>query len=127
MRVARFNRIVTNRISGPLATRLPTMAVIVHRGRVSGDEYRTPVNCWIDEKSAIVALTYGRGTDWLKNLTAAGGGIVESRATTYQVGAPTIIQSEGMNRMPALVRRILGLINVDEFAELPLISPARPT
>lgn len=127
MRVARFNRIVTNRISGPLASRVPTMAIIVHRGRVSGTEYRTPVNCWVDEESAIVALTYGRGTDWLKNVTAAGGAVVESRGKTYQVGAPTIIQSEGMKRMPALVRRILRLINVEEFAELPLISPVRPT
>lgn len=126
-RLARFNRVVTNRIAGPLASRLPAMAVIVHRGRTSGNEYRTPVNCWIDDRAAIVALTYGRGTDWLKNLTAAGGGTVVARGRSHRVGSPELIGIEGMARMPRVARRILGLIDVTEFAELPLVSPEPPT
>lgn len=126
-RLARFNRVVTNRIAGPLASRLPAMAVIIHRGRTSGNEYRTPVNCWIDDRAAIVALTYGRGTDWLKNLTAAGGGTVVARGRSHRVGSPELIGMEGMARMPRVARRVLGLIDVTEFAELPLVSPGPPT
>lgn len=125
--IARFNRVVTNRISRPLASRLPGFALILHKGRVSGNEYRTPINCWIDDESAVVALTYGADTDWLKNLMAAGGGRVLAQGDIYRVGMPRLVGPEGMSRMPAVVRPILNLIDVDAFAELPLLSPGRPT
>jgi len=125
--LARFNRLVTNQIARPLASHLPAMAVIVHKGRSSGKEYRTPVNCWIDDRSAIVALTYGSGTDWLKNLSAAGGGTVLARGRAYPVGAPELIGADGSSRMPRIVNRLLAFIDVSEFVELPLLRPAEPT
>jgi deazaflavin-dependent oxidoreductase (nitroreductase family) len=125
--LARFNRVVTNRISRPLAGWLPGFAVIVHRGRKSDAEYRTPVNAWLGDNDVIVALTYGRNTDWLKNLTVAIGGEVIAGRRTYRVGRPQLIGHEGMSRMPAMARPILRSIDVDEFALLPLIGPDRPT
>ena len=125
--LARFNRVVTNRISRPLAGWLPGFAVIVHVGRKSGAEYRTPLNAWIGDHDVIVALTYGRDTDWLKNLTTADGGEVIAGRKSYRVGPPQLIGSEGMSRMPALAKPILRSINVDEFALLPLVRPDRPT
>jgi len=125
--LARFNRVVTNRISRPLAGWLPGFAVIVHRGRKSDAEYRTPVNAWLGDNDVIVALTYGRNTDWLKNLTVAIGGEVIAGRRTYRVGRPQLIGREGMSRMPAIARPLLRAIDVDEFALLPLIGPDRPT
>ncbi|MGH8949285.1 MAG: nitroreductase family deazaflavin-dependent oxidoreductase [Acidimicrobiia bacterium] len=125
--LARFNRVVTNRISRPVAGLLPWFAVIVHRGRKSGAEYRTPVNAWLGDDDVIVALTYGRNTDWLKNLGAADGGLVIAGRRTYRVGRPQLIGLAGMRRMPALAKPILRFIDVDEFALLPLIRPDRPT
>jgi deazaflavin-dependent oxidoreductase (nitroreductase family) len=125
--LARFNRVATNRVTGPLAGKLPWFAIIVHRGRKSGDEYRTPVNAWLDHENVIVALTYGPDTDWLKNLEAAGGGEVIARGSSYRVGPPHLIGAEGMSRMPAVVRPILKAIEVDRFALLPWLSPDRPT
>jgi len=125
--LARFNRVVTNRISRPLAGWLPGFAVIVHRGRKSDAQYRTPVNAWLGDNDVIVALTYGRNTDWLKNLTVAIGGEVIAGRRTYRVGRPQLIGREGMSRMPAMARPILRAIDVDEFALLPLIGPDRPT
>lgn len=125
--IAHFNKVVTNRAIGPLAPVLPGFAVLIHRGRVSGKEYRIPVNCWLDADSAIIALTYGPDTDWLKNLAAAGGGSIVARGETYRVGRPTVIGDEGMKRMPILVRPLLIVLGVGEFAVLPLLNPARPT
>lgn len=125
--LARFNRVVTNRISKPLAGWVPWFAIIVHRGRKSGTEYRIPVNAWLGPEDVIVALTYGRDTDWLKNLEAAGGGEVLARRRTYRVGPPQVIGAEGMRRMPAVVRPVLRAIEVDEFALLPLLTPGRTT
>jgi len=124
--LARFNRVVTNRLLRPLAMVLPSFGVVVHRGRVSGREYQTVVNWWRDEETAIVALTYGREVDWLKNLSAAGGGVIASRGRTYRVGKPVVIGPEGLSRMPPAVRVILSTIDVDRFAVMPLITPDRP-
>lgn len=125
--LARLNRVFTNRISRPLSFRLPWFAVIVHNGRVSGKEYRTPVNCWLDDKTAIVALTYGPETDWLKNLARAGGGSLLAKGESYEVGPPVVIGSEGMTRMPAVVRPMLRMLDVDRFAVMPLLRRGRPT
>ena len=125
--LARFNRVVTNRILRPLALLLPNFGLVVHRGRVSGREYQTLVNWWRDEETAIVALTFGSDIDWLKNLCAAGGGTIVNRGRTYPLGMPEVIGSEGLSRMPGTVRVILTSINVDQFAVMPLLNPDRPT
>lgn len=125
--VARFNRVATNRITEPLAAHLPAFAVLVHRGRVSGSEYRTPVNCWVDDRAAVVALTYGRDTDWLKNLRAAGGGVVLSRGWEHRVGSPVLIGPVVPDAIPGPIRLILNLLDVHEFVEFPVLSRARPT
>ena len=125
--VAYFNKVVTNRLIGPVAPVLPGFATLIHQGRVSGKEYRIPVNCWLDSESAIVALTYGPDTDWLRNLAAAGGGNIIARGQSYQVGPPELIGYEGMKRVPLFVRALLTILGVGEFAVMPLVSPAQPT
>ena len=125
--LARFNRVVGNRLLRPLAMVLPNFGVVVHRGRVSGREYQTLVNWWRDEETAIVALTYGSDVDWLKNLRAAGGGAIVNRGRTYPLGMPEVIGPEGLSRMPGTVRVMLSTIDVDQFAVMPLITPDRPT
>ncbi len=125
--LANFNRVVTNRLSRPFAGRLPWFGLVVHRGRKSGQEYRTPVNAWIDDETVIVALTYGRDTDWLKNLVAADGGAIVTGGRLYPVGRPSIVGPDGMSRMPAAARPILRLIDVAEFAVMPLLDSGPPT
>lgn len=125
--LARFNRVVANPLLRPLAMILPNFGVVVHRGRVSGREYRTLVNWWRDEETAIVALTYGSDVDWLKNLRFAGGGAIVNRARTYCLGMPEVIGPEGLRRMPGTVRVILESIDVDQFAVMPLLNPDPPT
>ncbi|SCF06599.1 hypothetical protein GA0070607_5111 [Micromonospora coriariae] len=68
-RLARFNRVVTNRVTGPLAGRLPGFGVIIHRGRRSGRVYRTPINIFRTSGGYVAALTYGF-TDWARNVLA---------------------------------------------------------
>ena len=44
--LAAFNRRVTNHVTRPFAGRLPGFGIVVHRGRRSGREYRSPVNAF---------------------------------------------------------------------------------
>ena len=63
-RVARFNKHVTNHVTGPFARWLPGFAIVTHVGRRSGTVYHTPVNVFRDGNRYAFALTYGADSDW---------------------------------------------------------------
>src|SRR6266851_5514108 len=70
--VAAFNLAVTNRITSRFAARLPGFGVLTHVGRKSGRVYRTPVNVFRAPEGFLIALTYGRESEWVQNVLAAG-------------------------------------------------------
>ena len=72
-RVARFNRLVANRFVGPVLTRMPGFGTVNHRGRRSGRPYETPVKVFVRGEDYVIALPYGPGSDWVRNVLAAGG------------------------------------------------------
>jgi deazaflavin-dependent oxidoreductase (nitroreductase family) len=116
--VARANRRVTNRITGPFAKRLPGFGVIVHTGRKSKRQYRTPVNVFDAPGGYVVALTYGPDSDWVKNVLAAGGCGLERRGRTEQVTAPQLFRDEARREVPPVVRPVLRLFGVSDFMRL---------
>jgi deazaflavin-dependent oxidoreductase (nitroreductase family) len=116
--LARFNRGVTNRVSKPFAQRLPGFAVVAHDGRRSGRRYQTPVNLFRSEDHYVVALTYGRDRDWVKNVLAAGGCKVQTRGTSIRLVHPRIVIDERCNLVSRPIRPILRAIGVTEFMEL---------
>ena len=116
--LARLNRIATNRATKPLARRLPLFAVVVHRGRRTGRTYRTPVNLFRSGDRYLIALTYGRDRDWVKNVVAAGGCVVETRGRTLRLVDPVIVDDPHHARFPGLIRPVLAAIGVTETLEL---------
>lgn len=95
MRVmAKFNRRVTNQMIGLLAPYLPRWAVLVHRGRKSGAEYRTPVAVTIHDSSLMVPIGYGEESDWLRNLLAAGSGRLVHRGKTHDFVNPRVVDRD---------------------------------
>lgn len=96
--LARFNRHVTNPVQRLWAGWLPPFAILEHVGRRSGKPYRTPVNVFsatVDGKPGVaILLTYGPDRDWLKNLTAAGGGRMRHRGKDFDVADPRVVSKE---------------------------------
>ena len=88
--VARFNKRVTNRIQGLYAWLVPPWAVILHRGRRSGRQYRTPLFAFRRDRILVIALLYGEESEWLRNLRAGGGHVIR-RGRTFVVGAPQVV------------------------------------
>jgi deazaflavin-dependent oxidoreductase (nitroreductase family) len=113
-RLARFNRVVTNRITGPLAGWLPGFGVVVHRGRRSGNEYRTPINIFRTSDGYVAALTYGV-TDWVRNVMTAGGCELRTRRRQVRLTDPRLVHDPPRNDMPPVVRQIVGAIGVADF------------
>ena len=87
-RVARFNKRVTNRIQGLYAWLVPPWAVILHRGRRSGRQYRTPLFAFRRGRTLVIALLYGEESEWLRNLRAGSGGHVIRRGAYLRRRSP---------------------------------------
>ena len=116
--IARMNRRVTNRLLSGLATRLPGFGVVVHTGRQSLRQYRTPVNVFRRGDRYIIALTYGSNSDWVRNVLADGGCTLETQGRTLRLSQPRLFYDESRRPVPAPVRLVLGLVNVNDFLEL---------
>jgi deazaflavin-dependent oxidoreductase (nitroreductase family) len=120
--LARMNRLVLNRLTRPLAGRLPWMGVVVHAGRRSGTQYRTPVNVFRRPGGFAIALTYGSGAQWTRNVLAAGHAEVVTRGRTHRVTNPQVVRDTERTAVPAPVRAILGALRVDEFLLIDIVD-----
>jgi deazaflavin-dependent oxidoreductase (nitroreductase family) len=116
--VAAFNLAVTNRIKSRFAARLPGFGILTHVGRKSGKVYRTPVNVFRVPDGFLIALTYGRESEWVKNVVAAGACQLQTRRALYQLSAPTIVHDPTRRRFPLFVRTVLGLIGANDLMQL---------
>ncbi len=120
--LARFNRVVTNRVLGVVGPWLPPFAVVVHRGRSSGRTYRTPVWCFHRDGRFVVALTYGSRTDWVRNVLAAGGCGLIRLGSEHAVDSPRVVRARsGRGLVPWIVVPPLRAFGVHEFL---LLEPA---
>jgi deazaflavin-dependent oxidoreductase (nitroreductase family) len=118
-RLARLNRNVANPITRTFAGRVPGFAILVHRGRKSGQIYRTPLNAFGTDDGFVIALTYGPDRDWVKNVLAAGRCGLIVRGRRIGVTEPVIVEGDaGMALLPWLPKPILRLIKVDKFMRL---------
>ena len=94
-RLARFNRHVTNPIQRMWAGWAPSFGILEHVGRRSGKTYRTPVTVYSAEvggqPGVAILLTYGPDRDWLKNLTAAGGGRMVRSGKSFGITNPRVV------------------------------------
>jgi deazaflavin-dependent oxidoreductase (nitroreductase family) len=116
--VAAFNLAVTNRITSRFAAQLPGFGILSHVGRKSGRVYRTPVNVFRVPDGFLIALTYGRESEWVRNVLAANGCQLETCRERYLLSAPTIVHDPARRRFPLLVRTILGIIGANDFMQL---------
>ena len=113
--VARFNRRVTNRLTRGFAGRVPGFAIVIHHGRRSGREYRTPVNAFRDGQDYLIALTYGHDADWVRNVEAAGGCDLLTRGHQVHLTRPRLEADPHIRWAPLPVRLVLGLIDAPEY------------
>ena len=114
-RLARFNRVATNRVVGPLARYLPGFAVVSHVGRRSGRTYRTPVSLFRRGDGYVIALMYGADSQWVRNVLASGGADIETRGARIRLVGPEIVRDPARSLVPKPVRVPLRVVDVDEF------------
>jgi deazaflavin-dependent oxidoreductase (nitroreductase family) len=114
-RLAKFNLVVTNRVLGPLAKWLPGFAVVEHVGRRSGTVRHSPVNLFRRGDRYVIALTYGKDSQWVRNVLAAGEFTVTTLGRRVRLTAPELVHDDSRALVPAPVRLALTLLDVDDF------------
>jgi deazaflavin-dependent oxidoreductase (nitroreductase family) len=125
--VARFNKRVTNRITGRFAGWMPGFAIVTHTGRRSGRTYRTPVNVFRDGERFLFALTYGAESDWVQNVLAAGRCELRTGGRNFELASPRRFTDPTRRLVPLPARWILALLSVNEFLGLTGSGTEPPT
>lgn len=95
-----------------------------HVGRRTGAVRHTPLFAFREGERVTVALTYGPGVQWLKNIRAAGRCRMRIRGQLLELGAPRDLgTAEGLARMPQPIRAVLTRTGfVEDFVELPVLG-----
>jgi len=102
-----INKLVINRVQRLWAPYLPPYARVLHRGRRSGNPYRTPVVAFRSGADLVVALPYGDGADWVRNLLAAGEGEVVRQGRRQKVTDIRVTDTLSLgDRAPRPLRRV---------------------
>ena len=113
-KIAHFNKYVTNKFFLIFAGRLAPFSVVHHTGRRSGKNYRTPVLAFPRESGYVIALTYGRNVDWVKNLLATDRGVLEYKGEKIPVhGIRVADYTEHKSLFPSWIHRSLNRIKLE--------------
>jgi deazaflavin-dependent oxidoreductase (nitroreductase family) len=117
-----LNKVALNKVTRQVAPWLPGFGVVVHRGRKSGKQYRTPVNVFPRPAGRyVVALTYGPDTDWVKNVIAAGECELLTHGRRLELTEPRLFHDESRQEIRVVERAVLGRLHVYEFLELRVV------
>lgn len=113
-----------NKLAAKLAGHriLPLWALVKHRGRKSGRPYETPIAIVGSNSEAVyIALPWGRGTDWVRNLRAAEGGTLVWKGQMVAVSEPAFVnKDEALAAAPQVRRKVAGRWPVEDFLRLRL-------
>lgn len=91
-------------------------SVVKHRGRITGVRYETPVWAMPTEDGFAIATVYGPGTDWVRNVLAAGCATIVHGGETYAVDRPEIVPAEAARAyFPTMLRTIHREMGVDRY------------
>jgi deazaflavin-dependent oxidoreductase (nitroreductase family) len=93
----------------------PTFGILEHVGRKSGKQFRTPLTVFSTDQGVAILLTYGPNRDWLKNITAAGGGRTQRYGKTIDVSDPRVVsKAEAAPSVTGLWRPIVGRLPFEQ-------------
>jgi hypothetical protein len=81
-------------------------------------QYRTPVMVSRRDNRLIIALTYGRNSEWVQNVLTRNGCDLETRNRKLRLFEPRVFHDQQRRKVPAFVGFFLGLLNVSDFLEL---------
>ena len=124
--VTTLQRDVLNRRAVEAAATGGPYDVVVHRGRRSGREYRTPVGASPVGDGLVVLLPYGSRADWVRNVLAGGAQLLRG-GVRYPVVDPRVASVEEVrDRLARGERAVVRVFGISEVLLLGLGPPSGP-
>lgn len=119
-RIRYFNKHFLNKLLGRLAGASHTpFAMILHRGRKSGQPYQTPIIVAPAEKGFVIALTYGPEVDWYRNVLSAGQCKLLWHGQEIKINKIEPINPQDAKPfLPGFEKIVLGLLGIKDFAKM---------
>jgi deazaflavin-dependent oxidoreductase (nitroreductase family) len=124
--VRRFNRAFGNPHQMKTAgTPGAYASVIRHVGRKTGRSYETPVVAFPTDDGFVIALPYGPGTDWIKNVLATGSATIVNEGETWLIDRPELVPTAmAAPYLPAKEQRGLRRFAVNQCLQVRRAAPA---
>lgn len=107
------------------AGRSGLVAAVHHVGRRSGTPYTTPVIAHRSADEVLIPLPYGTDVDWLRNLRAAGHGVVDLAGSALDVERPEVVAiGEVMELLPVSMRSVTRVNGTREAVRMRVVRVA---
>jgi len=88
--------------------------------------YSTPIAIRPTPDGFVLPLPWGEGTDWCRNLRAAGGGVIRWRGAEIDVDSPEVIDWEAAApAFPTAMRPSVRLIGIKKCLRVRRASVAK--
>jgi deazaflavin-dependent oxidoreductase (nitroreductase family) len=105
----------------------PLVAQIQHVGRRTGKPYLTSVGASVRDGAVLIPLTFGNGSDWARNVRAAGRCSVRLNGTVYHAMSPQFLDAA---HATAPIRAAFGpvervmfrMLGIEQFMRLQLAA-----
>lgn len=119
-RVRYINKAFLNKALGRLAgAACGPFAMVLHRGRVTGKPYRTPIIVAPVEDGFVIALTYGPKVDWYRNVLTAGRCKLRWHGREHEIDKIVPISPRDAGpALPVFEKAILGILGIQDFAKM---------
>ena len=119
-RIQVVNKHITNKILIHISGKdLGLFAILTHTGRKSGKIYQIPIIVVPAENGFVIALTYGKKTDWYENVKAKRGCSLKWKRKEYALTHPEFIdQKQALQVFPALFRAGLRMMGIQYYLRL---------
>jgi len=112
----RFNKHILNPVALWVAAhRKVYYGVLHHTGRRSGTSYTTPVVAKVTSRGIIIPLPYGEGSDWCRNVLAAGVCSLTMNGAEYALHSPEVVPA-------SIAEPLLPLANVQVWRRVGIQS-----
>ena len=94
-------------------------AVIHHQGRHSGRPYATPTSARPLPDGFVVPMAFGERADWVRNVLAAGGCVLEWEGIRYRLVDPEVVDLPGVrSAFSPIERALLPVFGAKQFVRL---------
>jgi deazaflavin-dependent oxidoreductase (nitroreductase family) len=110
---------VNKRVFNPPAIAKGKRPVLTHVGRTSGATYRTPLDAHPVDGGYMFIPVYGPGSDWVRNVLAAGRARLRVDGKELELAGPRIVgKDEAFQALPDDVARPPKMLRITEFLRM---------